>query len=225
MKGNRKKDWKKCGIYCIYNSINNKIYIGKSINIYTRINQHVSLLNNKSKDENIHLINSWHKYGKDNFNYKVIEYLDVNEDLLKERELFWIELLKSDNRKYGYNIRKDSSTNMIISNETIIKLSNSQKLRYKNNPNDCIKQSIRIKEFWKNNPNIKKQMSEKLSIIKQKYKFEQYDLNMNYIKTWNSVKEIILENPNFKWNNIYSVCNGYKPTIYGYIWKKIPLSN
>lgn len=26
--------------------------------------------------------------------------------------------------------------------------------------------------------------------------------------------------PYYKWQNIYSVCNGYKPSIYGYIWRK-----
>ena len=46
----------KCGIYCIKNTVNNKIYVGKSINIYKRIKQHITQLNHKSKDENYHLI-------------------------------------------------------------------------------------------------------------------------------------------------------------------------
>ena len=33
-----------------------KIYVGKSINIYKRIKQHITQLNHKSKDENYHLI-------------------------------------------------------------------------------------------------------------------------------------------------------------------------
>jgi hypothetical protein len=34
------------------------------------------------------------------------------------------------------------------------------------------------------------------------------------------IRIIIKANPNFKWQNIYSVCNGYKPTYMGFIWKK-----
>lgn len=44
-----KFDLNKSGIYCIRNIINNKVYIGKSKNIYNRITQHIYLLRNKSK--------------------------------------------------------------------------------------------------------------------------------------------------------------------------------
>ena len=77
--------------------------------------------------------------------------------------------------------------------------------------------------YWKNNPEAKKEMAKKVSIKKQKYNFEQYDLNNNLIRTWNTINEIIENNPNYKWQNIYAVCNGYKPTIYGYIWRKIKI--
>lgn len=51
-----KNDLNKCGIYCIRNTINQKVYVGKSKNIYQRIIQHTYGLNNKLKDENRHLI-------------------------------------------------------------------------------------------------------------------------------------------------------------------------
>lgn len=44
--------------------------------------------------------------------------------------------------------------------------------------------------------------------------------SLDYIKTFDSVEDIILENPSYKWQNIYSVCNGYKKSYMGYIWKK-----
>ena len=52
------KDKEKIGIYVIRNLTNNKVYVGKAINIHRRIKQHITQLNHKSKDENIHLINS-----------------------------------------------------------------------------------------------------------------------------------------------------------------------
>lgn len=36
-----KFDLNKSGIYCIRNIVNNKVYIGKSKNIYNRITQHI----------------------------------------------------------------------------------------------------------------------------------------------------------------------------------------
>ena len=86
MKYNRKRDLGRSGIYCIRNINNNKIYIGKSVNIYKRIKAHTTALNTKSKDENRHLINAWHKYGRDKFEYFVIE--DCMPLHLKEREYF-----------------------------------------------------------------------------------------------------------------------------------------
>ena len=54
----RKEDKKKSGIYVIKNLINNKVYVGKAIDIYRRIKDHVTALNTKNKNENPHLINS-----------------------------------------------------------------------------------------------------------------------------------------------------------------------
>ena len=56
MKLYRSRDYKKAGIYCIKNLVNNKIYVGKAINIYGRITQHINYLNNKSLNENRYLI-------------------------------------------------------------------------------------------------------------------------------------------------------------------------
>ena len=65
------KDWKgKSGIYGIVCIPTNKIYVGKSKNIYNRLKHHTTSLNRKlSKHENQYLINAWKKYGEDNFKY------------------------------------------------------------------------------------------------------------------------------------------------------------
>lgn len=54
----RKEDKNKSGIYAIKNNINNKFYVGKAIDIYKRIKAHVTNLNTKNSNDNIHLINS-----------------------------------------------------------------------------------------------------------------------------------------------------------------------
>lgn len=46
----------KIGVYCIFNKVNGKVYIGKAKCIHKRIIGHIALLNTRSKDENRHLI-------------------------------------------------------------------------------------------------------------------------------------------------------------------------
>lgn len=215
-----------CGIYCIRNIINNKVYIGKSINVRQRIYSHIGGLNSKDpKRENQHFINAWWKYDKENFEYFILEIIDVTqeniENILKEKELFWMDYYRSYDRDKGYNLRRDSSTKMITHDETRLKLSISHKKRYEN-PEERIKTGFKSAEFWKNNPDVKQQMIEKVSNIHTKYLIHQYSKDgQTLIKIWEKVKDIIKENPTYKTHNIYSVCSGAKPTMYGYRWIKI----
>jgi len=210
----------KSGIYCIRNIINNKVYIGKSINIYYRLKNHIGALNGKiRKHENEYLINSWYKYGKENFEYFILEYLDKEESILSERELYWINYYDSINPSKGYNLRLDVSSKCIVSTSTREKLKIATSKRFEK-LEEREKVSKHFKNFWKKNPDILREMSNKVSKAKCKYKILQYTKEMVLIKEYNSVKQIIEENPDYKWQNIYSVCNGYKPTMYGYIWRK-----
>ena len=66
---------------------------GKAVDIYRRIKDHVTGLNTKNKNENPHLINSWHKHKRENFTYYVAEYITIEDrdeldNKLKDRELF-----------------------------------------------------------------------------------------------------------------------------------------
>lgn len=246
-----KFDLNKSGIYCIRNMVNSKIYIGKSKNIYQRISAHIYHLNVKLKNENRHLINAWHKYGCDNFEYSVIEYLPFDEQKLAERELFWMKELKSTQRQFGYNLRMDSSTQMITHEETKQLLSQNNK--GEKNPNynhkwSKEKRNLSSQQFkqlykdgilqpniqatykgiavrnqkWKNNPLLKEQMKMKVRQAISKYDIYQYDKTTHQlIQKWSYIADIIKANPTYKRHNIYAVCNGEKPSMYGYIWVKV----
>ena len=41
-----------------------------------------------------------------------------DENIIKEREMFWMIFYKSCDRNFGYNLRMDSSTNIIVHEET-----------------------------------------------------------------------------------------------------------
>jgi group I intron endonuclease len=66
-----------CGIYKITNIVNNKCYVGSSINIKNRIYKHFWLLSN-NKHYNLHLQKSYNKYGKSNFIYEVKKKLSIH---------------------------------------------------------------------------------------------------------------------------------------------------
>lgn len=87
------------GIYTITNLINNKIYVGSSINLKERIATHKRLLN-KNNHHSKKLQNSWNKCGKNNFKFEIIERSCWFKFLIV-REQYWIDFYNSYNN--GYN--------------------------------------------------------------------------------------------------------------------------
>lgn len=76
-----------CGIYKITNLINNKVYIGKSVNILKRWSQH----KNATDSSPLHL--AIQKYGIDNFKLDILELCKPEE--LNEKEIYWIKQYNS----------------------------------------------------------------------------------------------------------------------------------
>lgn len=85
------------GIYKITNTINNKSYIGQSINIASRWAEHKRLSN--SEDQRI-IYRAIRKYGLENFTFEVLE--ECQEQELNEREIYWINFF--DSFENGYNM-------------------------------------------------------------------------------------------------------------------------
>jgi group I intron endonuclease len=86
------------GIYLIKNNINNKVYVGSSVNIKNRWSVHRSLLTN-NKHDSIKLQNSWNKYGSENFTFEILEFCDEN---IRQVEEQWISYFDSFYK--GYNM-------------------------------------------------------------------------------------------------------------------------
>jgi group I intron endonuclease len=85
------------GIYKITNP-NNKIYIGKSINIEKRFIQYKNL-HCKSQYK---IYRSLFKYGVDNHKFEVIHECDIEE--LDKLEQYYIELFDTFDNEYGLNL-------------------------------------------------------------------------------------------------------------------------
>ena len=86
------------GIYRIYNYVTNKSYIGSSVNIKERWQEHRRRLRNNTH-ENIFLQRAYNKYGKENFKFIIHEVVS-DESKLIEIEQYWIDNFKCTNKKY-----------------------------------------------------------------------------------------------------------------------------
>ena len=127
-------------IYMIRNKINNKIYIGQTVNkrgfkgrySYEGVGIERVYLSNKNLYEkgysgyNMHLIKSIEKYGFDAF--EIDEEFDIaySQEELNKLEYMYIEIYKTRDPKYGYNHRYGGS-NGKLSKSTINKITSKIK--------------------------------------------------------------------------------------------------
>ena len=77
---------KDSGVYLILNLCNNNFYIGSSNNFIKRKRAHFYKLKN-NKHDNIHLQRAFNLYGKENFEFIIVELL-IKEDLKAFEQLF-----------------------------------------------------------------------------------------------------------------------------------------
>lgn len=113
---------KRSGVYIIENTQNKKLYVGSSMDLKQRRDNHSTKLKHGGHI-NKHLQASYNKYGKDCFLFKIIEELDnPSKEFLLEREQYWIDKLTPE-----YNILKTAGSTLGFkhSKETKEKISNS----------------------------------------------------------------------------------------------------
>ena len=85
-------------IYKTTNNINGKIYVGLH-----RVNDNA--IDEKYLGSGKRLKYAIEKYGKENFSCEILEWCD-SDDLLSEREIFWINQLNSMDENIGYNMNE-----------------------------------------------------------------------------------------------------------------------
>ena len=89
-------------IYKATNLINNKIYIGQTINtLEYRMSQHIRDAANPNR-KTVYFHNALRKYGAENFKFEIIDTANT-QDELNEKERYWIAYYKSNQREFGYN--------------------------------------------------------------------------------------------------------------------------
>lgn len=135
-----------CGVYKIENLFDNKIYIGSSINIKNRKYKHFWMLRNNMHDNN-HLQNSYNKFGEKKFTFTILELCNIEDLVTLENK--YIDMYKTDNSEFGYNLAKVNEFRRNTFNDNVkLKLS-----KYNLDKNGNIKKFI-LTEISNNKSNI-----------------------------------------------------------------------
>lgn len=198
-------------IYKIQNKINNKIYIGKTVNtIQERWLEHIDEAN-RQDDTLLH--KAIHKYGKEKFYVDEIE--ECSCDILNEKEIYYIALFHSHMSEGGYNMTYGGEGTTKYSDKDILDLWVTGLRGYEiaerlgANPNTV---SQRLKFLVEDSAARKRYFeSRKKSVI-------QYDIYGEPIKIWDSASnaEISL---NIAKGAISKCCNKIASIAGDYLWK------
>ena len=195
-------------VYMHKNKINGKVYIG-----ITKQKVKERWQNGLGYKRNSLFYNAINKYSWNNFEHIILfEHLTKEEAEKKEIEL--IAYYKSNNRNYGYNIEKGGHCNT-MTEEIKKKISNSNKGIKRTKE---FKEKCRINNIGKKHTQATKEKMSKSQLGKHSIKTNQYDLDGNYIKTWNSAREAA------KYYNIHEVsitccCRKRSKSCNNYIWR------
>ena len=175
-------------VYKITNKITNKVYIGITNQGSGARYRHHWYESRIGEPSPIH--KSMAKYGESNFTLEIIDFADNYEEL-KEKEKYWILFYNSKDRKIGYNLTDcgDGTFGRKHSEETKEKI--RQKALGRKVPEEIRKKMSETKKLKYTDA---QRRAVAASNAKRTKHILMYDLSMNFIKEYNSMKEAALEN-------------------------------
>lgn len=210
-------------IYKIYNDINDKLYIGKTVSSIEKRFQEHCRDSKKERYEKRPLYNAMNKYGNQYFHIELVEECDLKE--LSKKEIYWIGYYNS--YKNGYNATLGGDGKILYDYELIIYLYKSGMtgkeiakqlectvdtvhnalISAGLNPNDNM-----IKLFGKQVGMYDKKTDELLKVFNN-----QMDAG-RWLKENSKTEDKKVSRVSGK---IGEVCSGKRKTAYGYKWKRI----
>ncbi len=196
----------------ILNLYNNKFYIGSSKNVFKRMGEHKSQLdNNKHPNRHLHFAHS--KYGKKYFIYLLIEKVDDINNLFI-REQHWMDELNATNQDIGYNLSPTAGSSLGIKHSNEIRRHFSEIRKGKNlgwHHTDEAKKKMRL-----SNSQPSKDALYKLSEERKKPVI-QLDKKLNFIARFDSIVEAS-EKTNTHRGHISDCCKYNLRTTNGFVW-------
>lgn len=209
-------------IYKITNTINQKSYIGKTINsIAERWKEHKND-SKRSYCKDRPLYRAMNKYGIENFTIEQVEEVDIKD--LSNREIYWIEHYHTFSN--GYNATLGGDGKILYDYELIAELIKKGKTTKEIIQEiGCCQDVVRLvaKKYNLsingNNP-----------FLESKKRVGQFDKNGNFLRAFDSYADAarwLVDNGYLKVNasgvrsHIGDVCKGKRKTAYQFIWKDL----
>ena len=198
------------GVYQIRNLSDGKVYVGSGVDIRCRQWQHFTALM-KGIHPNILLQRVWNRYGGDNFEFEIIEHVEFIEEKytfkkkLLEREQYFMDIKKSADRKYGYNICK-------IAGSTLGIRFNLPNKRKSSKCSDETKKKISDGRKGINNWNFGKLSRNAKSIV-------QCDLDGKELRKWDSIYLALCEFGFEHKSRVIRCCKGKLESAFGFKWR------
>lgn len=202
-------------IYIIKNTVNNKVYIGQTIQpVDVRFKEHLR----KSEIIDTHLYKAMRKYGKDKFYYEILES-NLEYSQLLQHEQYWISYYNS--YKNGYNDTLGGEGYLKYTDHEILSLwqngLNCSNIAKQLNTNTAL-----ISSRLQNLGITKEQIDQR---VKEQNSKREYDPVLQFTKDGILIKEwpnatIIERETGMQRSNIKACCNGKLQTAYGYIWRR-----
>jgi len=221
-------------IYLIENKINNKVYIGQTINIISRLSAHL-----KQKKPNKNISNDLKYYDWSSYRFEVLEFINNRNDIseyLNKREQYYIDKYIRDGYSFDkqfynaikniknskYKFTTDHRYNMslsakgkILSKEHRENLSKAAKKEYENSSN-----TLRLYNKDKKYRSVEHRKKVSIGIRKvMSIKILQYDLDGNFMNIHNTQIEAANSINIKKSYSINKCLKGISKQAYGYIWK------
>ena len=209
-------------IYKITNQLNGKCYVGKTmLTIQERWKQHLKDAK-KERCNNRPLYKAINKYGENNFKIEQLE--KCSDNIVNEREQYWIEKLNSFH--FGYNATTGGDGIHYLDYDRIVQVylegnSMVDTAKICNCSPDSVKYILLERSI---------DIRSSTYYAREKYgtQINQYDLNNNYIQTFPSYKSIaqyFIDNGYSKANEPSGILRGIQNAVKsnkaykGFIWK------
>lgn len=207
-------------IYYISNTVNDKLYVGKTLSSIEKRFQEHCRDSRKRRMEHRPLYNAMRKYGEDKFSIHLLEEVDASS--LAEREIYWIQKLNV--YKNGYNgthggegkilYGEDFTEAFINDFESGMPIRNIMKKYHCSK--EVIVQRLRDAGF-----------DTKQNMVHNRVMVEQYDRDGNFIQLFQSITEAAKYLVNVGLSStthgatvcIVKVAQGTSKTCGGFVWK------
>lgn len=211
------------GIYKITNTLNDKCYIGQSIDIETRWIQHIH--EGKHNTQKGKLYPAIFQNGIENFIFEVIEECPLDQEILNKKERYWIKFYNSFEDGYNSTIGGQGEDSWTYNPDLICQLwdkgySTGEIVQVIGCSHTTVQSRLKnYKNYNSEESRFRSHCLNTQTSFAKDVPIYQYSINGNYIASYHSISQAARAVNGMK-NNIISCLNNSQKLAYGYQWSK-----